>query len=217
MRNRSENQIKLVLIRHGATWANKEHRYLGKTDEALSQEGKDALLAYKAADCYPDISQLFISPMRRCVETAEMLYPNLQPVVIAEWMEMDFGAFEYKNHIDLQGDKRYQDWIDSNGTLPFPEGESREAFICRCKCGFEKMLKERSQEAETIGMIAHGGTIMALLSTYLGGEYFDYQTVNGKGYICTLQEVCDEPKQSGELKQTEHGKSKWKFTDLQKI
>ena len=41
MRNRPENQIeiRLTLIRHGATLSNKEGRYLGKTDEALSPEG----------------------------------------------------------------------------------------------------------------------------------------------------------------------------------
>lgn len=31
------------MIRHGATTSNKEHRYLGKLDEGLSEEGKDAL------------------------------------------------------------------------------------------------------------------------------------------------------------------------------
>jgi alpha-ribazole phosphatase len=41
MRNRPENQIeiRLTLIRHGATLSNKEGRYLGKTDEALSPDG----------------------------------------------------------------------------------------------------------------------------------------------------------------------------------
>ena len=41
MRNRTEDQIEihLTLIRHGATLSNKEGRYLGKTDEALSPDG----------------------------------------------------------------------------------------------------------------------------------------------------------------------------------
>lgn len=33
----------LVFIRHGATQANKERRYLGKTDESLSEEGIEIL------------------------------------------------------------------------------------------------------------------------------------------------------------------------------
>ena len=53
---------------------------------------------------------------------------------------MDFGEFEGKNYIELQKDPNYQAWIDSNGTLPFPGGESREAFIKRCEQGFYRML-----------------------------------------------------------------------------
>ena len=40
----------------------------------------------------------------------------------------------------------------------------------------------------TIGLILHGGTIMALLNSFYGGEYFDYQAANGQGYLCTLKE-----------------------------
>ncbi len=69
MWNRAENQVTLALIRHGETQANKERRYLGKTDEALSESGIEILRSYKAQKCYPDIKYLFASPMKRCMET----------------------------------------------------------------------------------------------------------------------------------------------------
>ena len=198
MRNRPENQVKLVLIRHGVTKANKEHRYLGKTDEPLSGEGEIQLSEYKKLRLYPNIDFLFASPMKRCIQTAEILYPGLQPVLIKEWKEIDFGAFEGKNHVELQEDKRYQAWIDSNGTLSFPEGESREKFVIRCGRGFRKMIgkvREIKEEEgnKTIGMIVHGGTIMALLSKYGKGDYFDYQAANGLGYICTMKNPDTKP------------------------
>lgn len=192
MRNRSETQITLVLIRHGATKSNEEHRYLGSTDEELSEEGKNKLAEYRKKQMYPAVDVIFASPMKRCARTAEILYPAIAPFWIAEWKEMDFGAFEGRNFKELQGDERYQAWIDSNGTLPFPEGESREAFILRCEKGFQRMSEElkqlcRSSEKKkinTVGIIAHGGTIMALLSRYHGGDYFDYLVENGGGYLC---------------------------------
>lgn len=191
MWDRSENQITLVLIRHGATKANIEHRYLGKTDELLSKEGERQLVEYKKLHLYQDIDFLFTSPMKRCIQTADILYPELQPVQIKEWEEMDFGAFEGKKYVELQEDKRYQAWIDSNGTLPFPEGESREEFTIRCDKGFQEMIEKVKQIKEeghkTIGMIVHGGTIMALLSRYGKGDYFDYQVANGRGYVCTVK------------------------------
>lgn len=209
MRNRAENQMTLVMIRHGKTKSNEERRYLGLTEEGLSEAGIREIMDYKSRQYYPAVDCLFTSPMERCLQTAGLVYPDLKPVCIPEWKEMDFGVFEGKNYRDLKEDARYVKWIDSNGVLPFPEGESREQFLLRCEKGMKRMIREItpgrmtvrektagkivSEEMErktgqTVGMFVHGGTIMALLSRYGGGSYFDYQVENGRGYFCTYQE-----------------------------
>ena len=189
MRNRSENKVEIVFIRHGRTPANKENRYLGKTDESLSLEGIEALRQEKAEKIYPEIDYLFASPMKRCIETADILYPGKDPILVPQWKEMDFGLFEGKNYQELNGDKQYQAWIDSGGTLPFPQGESRACITQRCSQGMYESV-DRYREFFTggvkIGCVVHGGTIMALLSIFYGGEYFDYQVKNGRGYCCML-------------------------------
>lgn len=201
MRNRTEDQIVLALIRHGETEANARRRYLGKTDESLSERGKQLLLSYKEQNLYPKATYLFASPMKRCVETAEILYPMRKPIVFPEWEEMDFGRFEYKNYEELKDDPAYQQWIDSGGMSAFPGGESREAFVRRCGIGFRKMYGmlrkaqadnqlENDVEPVRAAAIVHGGTIMALLSSYAKGDcqkgYFDYQAANGRGYLCRI-------------------------------
>lgn len=194
MRNRTENKIKLILIRHGATAANVEHRYIGRTDERLSADGIQRLKRAKEMESYPKLEYLFSSPMKRCMETGQILYPSMEIIIIPEWVEIDFGAFEGKNYKELQGNEQYQAWIDSNGTLPFPEGESRTAFVERCMQGLCRMLgllgelgKKRDDKLLHVGTVVHGGTIMALLSSLCGGDYFSYQVKNGAGYICTLE------------------------------
>ena len=75
--------------------------------------------------------------------------------------------------------------IDSNGTLPFPQGESREQFQRRCVEGFCELLKEvwtREKLPASLALIVHGGTIMALLDAFAEGSYYDYQCANAKGY-----------------------------------
>ncbi len=52
--------------------------------------------------------------------------------------ECDFGLFENHNYIELSSPE-YQAWIDSGGR-PFPEGESREAFIRRTLEGFREVV-----------------------------------------------------------------------------
>lgn len=196
MRNRSENQIEVYLIRHGATNANREHRYLGRTEEPLSEEGREELKAFQRQGIYPDpasLQALFVSPMERCRETAELLFGDCEQHMIPEFREMDFGLFEGKNYQDLRGNAQYQAWIDSNGTLPFPKGESREDFIARCRQGFEEMLRivtaegiSRNEERKNIAAVVHGGTIMAVCSSFTDGEYFDFQIGNGEGYRCKV-------------------------------
>ncbi len=65
---------------------------------------------------------VFVSPMLRCRQTAEILFPQIPQIEIDPWREMDFGEFEGKNYAQLNGDPRYQAWIDSGGTLAFPGG-----------------------------------------------------------------------------------------------
>ena len=206
MRDWTENQIMLVFIRHGATQANKERRYLGKTDESLSGEGIEILESFKMRKLYPDVEYLFTSPMKRCTETAKIIYPTLCPIIIPECEEINFGRFEYRNYEELKDDAQYQEWLRSNGTLNFPEGESRKDFILRCKGGFIKMCHELSQvfgqkakNPALVGMIVHGGTIMSLLSLYGGKDYFDCQVSNGRGYVCRLTGVNGRTTQEDNL------------------
>ncbi len=181
-------KISLTLIRHGATGFNLEHRYLSRTDEGLAEEGVRALLLRK--EVYNSLSpgRLYSGPMLRCRQTAEILFPGRECHLVPEWTEMDFGSFEGKNYRELNKDAAYQSWIDSGGTAPFPEGEGQPEFIARTMRGFYNMLSEMG--AAEIVAVVHGGTIMALVSTIFGGNYFDYQVENGEGFRCCF--LCQD-------------------------
>lgn len=202
MWNCPEDQVTFVFIRHGSTVWNGEGRYQGITDMGLSAEGRKALLAAKEAGVYPAFDFLFCSPMKRCLETASLLCPGMSPVLIPQWTEIAFGDFEGKCYSQLQGDERYQAWIDSGGTKAFPGGESREEYKKRCREGLlsardflkEKMIRGGGGPMRIrAGAIVHGGTIMALLSSLYGGEYFDYRVPNAGGYECELRLWETEP------------------------
>lgn len=141
MWNQPEIKINLTLIRHGKTPSNREHRYLGVTEEALSGEGRKQLEILAEKDILRKPWLLFISPMLRCQESAGILFPGKKAYPIEEWREMNFGAYEGKNYEDLKNDSYYQKWIDSNGTLPFPEGESQQEYIKRCQMGLHAATK----------------------------------------------------------------------------
>ena len=180
--------LNLVLIRHGQTVGNLRHNYIGRTDEPLCEQGWQNLLQKLADEIYPPVKQVFCSPMLRCRQTAVLLYPHLVPQIIDDLRECDFGDFENLNYQDLSDNPAYQAWIDSNGTLPFPGGESREQFAARCVRGFELIVEELLAQRESAALVVHGGTIMALLDAFTDGDYYDFVCDNGGGWQVSMDE-----------------------------
>lgn len=190
--------MRVYLIRHSMTKGNKEKRYIGTTDESLCLEGIQLLEERKGM--YPEVTYVYVSPMKRCVQTAEIIYPKMMKAGAyscnEKLRECDFGLFENHNYIELSGCPEYQAWIDSGGKLPFPEGESREAFIRRTLEGFREVVRDaQAHDRETIAVVAHGGTIMSIMERYAvkedgtpAGSYYDYQIKNGEGYELRISE-----------------------------
>ena len=192
MRSRMPHQIEIDWIRHGKTLANEKKCYLGRTQEALSERGRREICEKKQS--YPAADVVVGSPMLRCIQTAELLYPGRDVKTIDGFREMDFGIFEGKNYLELSAAPEYQAWIDSNALMPIPGGESRKAFIRRCQDGMQEVvawldaLALGDDGCRRAAAIVHGGTIMALLSTYdlCGRDYFSYSCENGGGYRSIL-------------------------------
>ena len=143
-----EGMMELVMIRHGRTKGNTENRYIGTTDEPLLASEAERLLAKRETleemrMDHPDI--LLVSPLRRCLETAAILFPESEPVIVPDFRECDFGEFENKNYQELSGNVDYQRWIDSGGRLPFPGGESMSSFQERVCRAFDRAVREASE------------------------------------------------------------------------
>lgn len=179
--------MKIYLIRHGKTKGNSEGRYIGKTDEPLLEESRKELLSTK--DKLPVLDCCYVSPMLRCRQTAEVLFPDAKQIIVDDFREFDFGDFENKNYQELNGNEDYQRFIDSNGEAPFPGGESKESFAKRVNLAFADLVSHVSKSGEeTIAIVAHGGTVMAILAEYaeVRKNYYDWMVKNGKGYAGTI-------------------------------
>ncbi len=153
--------MELILIRHGATVGNLARRFLGVTDEPLSPAG--AARAKAAAARLPAVERVYRSPLRRCAQTAALLWPDAPVVVVDELRETDFGVFEGRTHEELQNDPRYRRWLAVGGAPP--GGESPEQAAKRAAAGLARVLADANGLARA-GVVTHGGTIMALLARY---------------------------------------------------
>ncbi|MCC8151663.1 MAG: histidine phosphatase family protein [Lachnospiraceae bacterium] len=185
--------MEILLIRHGKTRGNLEGRYIGRTDEPLLDASREVLQQSPYRDFDPDV--IYVSPMRRCRETAEILFGDgchckLSGMIIdKDLREMDFGDFENKNYDDLKSEPVYQTWIDVGGRFAFPGGEDPIAFRRRCQEAFWKDIEDAVRESfEKVAFVVHGGTIMSIMEAYgtPKGDFYRWQVKNGEGYHCIV-------------------------------
>ena len=178
--------MKCYLIRHGMTQDNIDLNFSGcQTDTPLLPEGIGML---DAVDNVPGNSLLFVSPMRRARQTADIMFPGMKQIIIDDLREMNFGIFEAKNHKILNGDPQYQAWLDSGGEMMIPGGDSIYSFRKRVMSGLTKAVSHAAAKGvDHVFVVAHGGTIMASMSALTGKEYFDFNVPNGMGYVIELE------------------------------
>lgn len=66
----------VYLIRHGNTEWNVQGRYLGLTDMPLSDLGVETAKNTIA----PEVDIIFCSPLTRCLQTADILFPGRERI-----------------------------------------------------------------------------------------------------------------------------------------
>lgn len=173
------------LIRHGITQGNLLGQYIGITDSPLAPEGIERLLAQKDKHPYPQAELYYTSPLSRCRDTLKLLYPEADPTVIDDFRECNFGRWEGKSAHDLQNDPDFVNWMQAGGQMAAPEGEASGKFIQRTCLAFEQMVEGMLRSGRTSAVIvAHGGTLMAILSAYglPRAPFYDWMTEPGCGY-----------------------------------
>ena len=182
--------MELILIRHGTTQGNKERRFIGVLDVPLAPEGEE--LARKVGPTLPEVDHVYRSPLLRCAQTADLLWPEAEKTVIGQLRETDFGPFEGKNHEELKDDPLYQAWIGQGDRLNFaamPVGETAEQVVDRVSIGLEKLVKDADAHGfARVGVVSHGGALMGLLSKYgrPEREYYGWMCPNCGGFRMEL-------------------------------
>lgn len=175
------------LIRHGQTLGNQQKRYIGATDEPLLLAEKQRLEQLT----FPPAERLFSSPLLRARETAAVLYPQLTPIIVEDFRECHFGIFENKTYEILQTDEDYRAWLASGGLGHIPYGENGRDFRQRSVAAFTQLITQNCAEQlwQNGAIIAHGGTIMAIMAAFSDhDDFYAWRVANGEGYQIRIDE-----------------------------
>ena len=137
------------------------------------------------------VEYVFTSPLLRCRQTAAYIYKDLSGEIVEGLAECDFGIYEYKNYAELKDEADYDAWLQSNGTIGFPDGESRELFKKRTLEAFWFSVKNAEERKfDKIAFVVHGGTIMAILDelSVPKKDFYHWQVKNGEGFKASLED-----------------------------
>lgn len=111
-------------IRHGSIDDTLAGKYIGTTDAPLSDRGRMDLRKLDYEYKYPGTQVVFTSPLKRCTETAKILYPEQNPLVIDNLSECNFGEWEGKTADELKNDPDFEKWLAGDSSVKPPRGRA---------------------------------------------------------------------------------------------
>ena len=175
--------MQITLIRHGKTAENLAGRYMGRSDAPLCPEG---IADAKRARRDETLQRVYVSPLKRARQTAAILFPNAEQVVIEDLQEMDFGDFEGRTAAEMEHDPAYRAWVDDLCRGACPNGESQADFFRRVTEAFVGTLQTIDSDAL---FVVHGGVIMAIMAAFAEPKkgFYEWEAPNLGGYRATVR------------------------------
>lgn len=153
----------LVLVRHGQSTWNVEHRIQGQADPSLSPLGQaqaDRTAAW-LADAYPQ-ARVVTSDLARCHETAAPLATalGLASETHRGLRERDFGAWTGHLHVEVaeRWPELHRTWRAGGDVVDKVGGETTPTLVDRVLGALEDVLAATAQGDAAV-VVTHGGPI----------------------------------------------------------
>jgi broad specificity phosphatase PhoE len=158
---------RLILVRHGESTWNAEHRLQGQLDPPLSEAGREQARQLRplveALDVPP--GRVVVSDLARARETAELL--GLRPADGGDprWREIDVGDWGGKTAAEVDAESgELTNWRGGGRTAP--GGETWDAFTDRIGSALHDLLDTGGDWI----VVCHGGCIRVATARLTGAH-----------------------------------------------
>jgi broad specificity phosphatase PhoE len=179
----------IYLIRHGATAANLENRFAGRTAEELNQSGCQQIeeVGRRLAD--KGITSIIASPLKRTCQSAEILSNFLRipmttdeafnEIAIPHWDGLD------KEIIKARFGQEYPEWQKKPPSFQAPGCETLVAVSERAVAGLERLIL--NHPGETILVVSHLIALRCLALHYQNQDLAQFRSIKiANASICHL-------------------------------
>ena len=159
----------VLLIRHGASAANREKQLTGRLDSPLSREGTRQVkkIARYLAKRYPEVNVIYTSPLSRALDTAKIITHAVSAPIYLEddLIEMNFGLWEGLKKDLLKNSKEWEQYRKDPFHFTFPDGESPQAVKQRIVSFKERLLAKN--DWHTVVVVSHYTPLVFYILTVL--------------------------------------------------
>ena len=154
----------LLLIRHGQTEWNRDHRIQGNGDSPLTEHGHAQARAAANALQRFEIDALYASDAGRALQTAAPIADMLQrqPETDPRLRERHYGIFEGKTSVEVRSQypDLYEAYKKRHPDFVVPGGESIAGVQARGVAACTDIAQRHP--GQHVAVISHGGTIRAI-------------------------------------------------------
>ena len=161
--------MRLYLVRHGESFANKEGIFQGQGDSGLTELGymQARKVAKRLKD--EDFDLIYSSDLRRARETAEEIakFHSGKITFDERLRERSMGIWEGLLNSDVDFNSLEGDVFEKKP----PDGESRGEHSMRLREFVD--LKEKEFKGKKILIVSHGGTVRLVIKNLLNVDFSD--------------------------------------------
>ncbi len=168
---------RVYLIRHAETTATEEDRFAGSLDLPLSADGRAhaSQLALRLSGF--ELRAVYTSPMRRAMETAQLIASphSLDVIAMAELRELDHGHWEgmKRAEVEVRFPDEYAEYERDPLNFQARGGEPARAVVERAVPALRQIV--RQHPAQEIAVISHKATNRLLIGYFLGIDLRGYR------------------------------------------
>ena len=165
----------LLVIRHGETDWNRQHRFQGQIDVPLNELGLEQArrLGQRLAD--EPIDLMIVSDLQRARQTAQAVadaqgqVSSVPPMIEPLWREQGFGILEGLDVPTIQHRHAglWAQWLRHEADYALPQGgESNTAFHARVMQALQALLARHA--GQRVAVVTHGGVLDMLWRSAIG-------------------------------------------------
>jgi broad specificity phosphatase PhoE len=162
--------MRMLLLRHAETEWNRERRFQGWRDSALTPIGREQAESAARLLAATPVAAVWSSPLGRARETAAIIAgPHALPVREAEaFKEMGFGPWEglTRDEVEARFPGELRAWAEAPHVASWPGVEPLTAVRARTLAGLAALREAHA--GQTVCVVSHGVTCRVLILEALG-------------------------------------------------